>query len=69
MVFIRHKDVVHTPFQARVNPGTFLSYNCIDKSLYFYQFKAFVFYGSQIVGFAGFDGFYGLSPHFQDWNS
>jgi hypothetical protein len=48
---------------------SFLNYNCIDKSMYFYQFKAFVFYGSQIVGFAGFDGFYDLSPHFQDWNS
>jgi hypothetical protein len=23
---------------VRVNSGTFLSYNCIDKSMYFYQY-------------------------------
>ena len=31
-----------------------------------YQLKAFGFCGRQIVGFAEFDGFNGLSPHFQD---
>jgi len=66
---IANHDYTRCSAIKRYNSSLFLNYNYLDKSTHFYQFKAFGFYGSQIVGFAGLDGFYGLSPHFQDWNS
>ncbi len=53
----------------RENTSSILDYNFLDKSHIFYKLKAFGFCGLRIVGFAGLYGFYGLSPHFQDWNS
>ena len=63
--WIKHNLTRCSAFK-RYKSSPILNYNVLDKSKNFYQHTAYGFSGSQTVGFAGVDGFNGLSPRFQD---